>query len=134
MKLITLIILSIILSSCGPSKEKKAVCQSLDNIDKCTNKETIQTMAACLNDTLQNMKQELAGDNLKIPATDHEKIQTAILTYGTCSRSAVTQATSTSSLTGGNNLETPDMDKLKNAFKECLNKFLSEAKIILKCE
>ena len=138
MKIMVLLFFTIVLGSCGQSKEKKAVCEAYDNIGNCANEADIQTMSTCSADAVKGAVSKLDGEKLKISATQQSEMITASLRYETCISSALTEIRGASTLSLTADVDTSSsaeaLEKFKKALKECLNELSSKSKSILKCE
>ena len=146
MKIMTLLFFAVILSSCGQSKEKKAVCDAYDEINECANKADFQTMNTCSVNAAQKAANKLQGKKLKISEDQLAGVANAALDFQTRISSATSEFRTSSIPTIGANItpttdtgtpttSTTEMaDKLKEAFRKCVGEYTGKVKSILECE
>ena len=116
MKMIILLFFTLIISSCGQTKEKKALCQAFDDIESCAKKTTIEDIQTCSANAMQNMTQKLQGGQLKISASKRTEYDEAGESFQNCLSVIESSKEDTLSL-----------------FKDCFNRLAVETKSIFEC-
>lgn len=125
-----LLFFTVILGSCGQSKERKAVCDAYDEINKCANEADVQVMNTCAANAAKKAANKLDGKKLKLSQDQLTEVANATLDFQTCVTSATSDFRTSSTPTTG---ATKMADKLKE-IKKCVGGYTGKVKGILECE
>lgn len=146
MKLIGLLFLTLVMISCGKSKEEKALCEAFDAFDACAQRASLEEIKSCSDSAATSLNNKLGGGKAEVSTSQREQMISAGSVFAECLLDAVTAANAEQHAGGFGALasdlsttaekeakEKAILEKFKSSYRTCLSTYTTKGREVLKC-